>query len=208
MFKWLFERVRVLYLCRKYGIENYTINKDNSINVQGDLYLRGYSFKKLPIKFNSISGNFDCSNNQLTSFENFPKEVGRSLYVNNNKIESLTGLPMVSIFRRGIIDISHNNIKSFEGITSICGSIHIEHNPISKIWSYILSGRRDKNKPRSFIPDQELNELIELINEYDFIRGDEIILDRFNEFLSDVCRKGHKLHKHQFRIFKKYKIVQ
>lgn len=220
MFKWLFERVRVLYLCRKYGIENYTINKDNSIDVQGDLYLRDYRFEKLPIKFNIISGTFDCSHNRLTSFENFPKQVGR-LCASDNKIESLVGLPLVvkSHFDiRPFINLSGNNIRTFEGCSNIynfktnnlsdgnINGITLSSNPISKVWSYILSGR--KTGHNHLFTNEELNGLVDMINEYDFIRGDEIILDRFNEFLADVCRKGYTLHKHQFRIFKGYKIIK
>lgn len=43
--------------------------------VPGDLDLSGLGLSKLP-KIRSVDGNFDCSNNQLTSFNGAPENVG------------------------------------------------------------------------------------------------------------------------------------
>ena len=60
------------YICRKYLIKNYTINRDGSIDVDGDFNLFHKSLTKLPIRFNYVSGYFDCSHNQLKSLEGSP----------------------------------------------------------------------------------------------------------------------------------------
>ncbi len=45
-------------ICEKYDIENYTINPDGSIDVDGDVDLNNKGIFKIPIKFNRINGFF------------------------------------------------------------------------------------------------------------------------------------------------------
>ena len=52
-------------ICKNFGIKNYTINEDSTIDVDGNVYLRNKGLTKLPLKFGKVSGNFDCYNNQL-----------------------------------------------------------------------------------------------------------------------------------------------
>jgi hypothetical protein len=54
-------------ICKKYGIKNWTLNEDGSIDVDGDVDLSFKKLTKLPIKFRNVSGNFDCSYKNLTS---------------------------------------------------------------------------------------------------------------------------------------------
>ena len=62
-------------ICKEYGIRNYTINPDGSIDVNGSVNLFYEKLKKLPLKFNKVNGNFYCNDNQLTTLEGSPKEV-------------------------------------------------------------------------------------------------------------------------------------
>ena len=78
-------------ICKKYDITDYTINNDESIDVNGDVYLINMSLDKLPLKFNRVTGNFYCRDNQLTSLEGAPKEVGGDFYCHNNQLTSLEG---------------------------------------------------------------------------------------------------------------------
>ena len=52
-------------ICKKYGIDNYTINEDGSVDVNGDVYLQAYHIKELPLTFNKVTGNFNCQFNNL-----------------------------------------------------------------------------------------------------------------------------------------------
>ena len=54
-------------ICEKYGITNYTINGDGSIDVDGDVNFYSKGLTELPLTFNKVSGYFSCANNQLTS---------------------------------------------------------------------------------------------------------------------------------------------
>lgn len=56
-------------ICKEYGIYNYTINADESIDVLGGVQLIERRLKELPIKFNYVSGYFYCSQNNLTTLK-------------------------------------------------------------------------------------------------------------------------------------------
>ena len=101
-------------ICKKYNIENYTINPDGFIDVDDGVDLSGKDLIKIPLKFNKVNGWFDCSYNQLTSLEgcpsyvgisfncsynclttleNSPNEVGKSFCCYSNRLTSLEGFP-------------------------------------------------------------------------------------------------------------------
>jgi hypothetical protein len=80
-------------ICRQYKIINYTINSDGSIDVDGDVDLSDYNLTELPLKFNIVSGYFDCSYNKLTSLDGCPNHVGGHFYCDNNELTYLDGYP-------------------------------------------------------------------------------------------------------------------
>ena len=70
----LFENFEDIHeICKICGIENYTINPDGSIDVDGNVNLYEMELTKLPLKFNNVSGYFNCSWNDLTTLEGCPK---------------------------------------------------------------------------------------------------------------------------------------
>ena len=48
-------------ICSKYGIENYTINDDGTIDVNGYVNLYNKNLTKLPLKFRNVTGDFYCN---------------------------------------------------------------------------------------------------------------------------------------------------
>jgi hypothetical protein len=80
-------------ICKKYGIQNYTINEDGSIDVDGNVDLSFSNLSKLPLKFVRVTGSFVCRFNQLTTLEGCPKQVGGSFTCDNNKLTTLEGCP-------------------------------------------------------------------------------------------------------------------
>ena len=50
-------------ICKEYCIKNYTINDDNSIDVEGDIVLRSLKLTKFPLTFNKVGGSFNCVSN-------------------------------------------------------------------------------------------------------------------------------------------------
>ncbi len=98
-------------ICRKYYIMNYTINLDGSVDINGDVLLCDMYLKEIPLKFNKVSGHFDCSDNELTSLKNCPIEVGEYFNCNNNKLTSLENAPTKSL----TFDCFGNPLKSLYG---------------------------------------------------------------------------------------------
>jgi hypothetical protein len=80
-------------ICKKYGIKNYTINSDGSIDVNGNVDLYDESLTELPLTFNKVTGYFDCSDNKLTSLKGCPRWVGNWFSCSNNQLTSLEFSP-------------------------------------------------------------------------------------------------------------------
>ena len=74
--------------CKRYNIKNYT-NDDGTIDVAEDVYISYKGLTELPLRFNKVSGNFDCSNNNLTSLKGSPRWIGGYFNCINNKLTSL-----------------------------------------------------------------------------------------------------------------------
>ena len=99
-------------ICNKYGIKNYTINQDGTIDVDGHVNLGFNNLTKLPLKFNIVSRHFDCSNNKLTSLEGCPKEVGGFFDCRCNQLTTLEGCPKEV---GGTFDCHNNQLMSLKG---------------------------------------------------------------------------------------------
>ena len=87
------ERNKIIKLCKKYNIENYTIKDDGTVDVDGDVNLIESNLTELPLKFGIVNGDFNCSENELNSLIGSPKEVGVSFYCDFNQLTSFEGAP-------------------------------------------------------------------------------------------------------------------
>jgi len=173
-------------ICEEYGIRNYTINEDGSIDVDGDVYLYDKGLTKLPLKFRNVSGYFYCNNNQLVSLEGSPKRVGGNFSCNssqlvsleggpesvgenfscyNNKLTTLEGCPeSVS----GYFNCSNNQLVNFNGFPEDWeGDIFFSNNPCQEILN--------------LFPKEKWCQSIDLLNEFEVIRGNKVYLDGLEE---------------------------
>jgi hypothetical protein len=74
--------------CERYldKYTRYTINPDNTIDVNGDVdldYVLG-KMEKLPVKFGKVSGSFLCNYTKLTTLEGCPNYIGGHFSFFNN----------------------------------------------------------------------------------------------------------------------------
>jgi hypothetical protein len=99
------------FICGKYNIRNYTINDDFTIDVNGGVYLNKKGLSKLPLKFNIVSGNFDCFDNLLTTLEGSPRSVYH-FDCSYNELTTLEGSPK-EVF--GHFECPHNKLTTLEG---------------------------------------------------------------------------------------------
>ena len=173
----LFESLENIHdICKEYNIKNYTINSDGSIDVYGNVNLRGKNLTKLPLKFRNVSMYFDCSNNNLKNLEGGPTHVGGDFSFAGNRLTSLEYSPYHVSHN---FYCTHNNITSLEGFpTHIGGAFSCDFNPVYEIWKLFF----DQSK-------------IELFNYYDIIRGTDIVIDRLNDFLITIGKDPVKFVK-------------
>ena len=111
-------REEVIQVCEKYEIENYTINDDLSIGVDGSVYLEKKKLEYLPLKFNCVSGGFSCHRNILVSLEGSPQTVGGDFDCQGNGLTSLEGCPQTVGTN---FECSYNNLKTLEGSPQTVG---------------------------------------------------------------------------------------
>ena len=99
---------------KEYDIENYTINDDLTIDVDGSVNLFRRDLIELPdyIQFGVVRGNFHCGSNKLTSLRGVPREVGGSFNCGINKLTSLEGAPEKV---GNVFNCTYNNITSLKG---------------------------------------------------------------------------------------------
>ena len=147
-------------ICEKYGIQNYTINPDGSIDVDDHVSFPGKKgLSKIPLKFNKVLGKFLLGGNELTSLEGSPKwvgqdflcfnnyltdlkggpeYVGRDFFCHSNLLTSLEGCPK---HVEGSFYCDNNNLTSLEHIPEYLGGIfHIPGNPINCLLGYDSMG--------------------------------------------------------------------
>jgi len=95
----------------KYEVENFVINDDLTVDVNGDVSLYSKLIKQFPFKFGVIIGSFYCFNNYLESLKNSPDKVNGNF---NCSYNNLTSLEHCSQIIGGDFDCSKNNLTSLE----------------------------------------------------------------------------------------------
>ena len=192
--KWI-TNVSIHTECTKYGITNYTINSDGSIDVDGNVDLSCVGFERLPLKFNIVTGNFFCSNNYLTSLEGAPKKIGRGFYCSNNFLTSLEGGP------QEVGDdfvINRNKLTNLKGCPSVCTNLYCENNMLTsleggpkKVGGYRFGG----NLLPKLIYDNfvYMKEILKWQDEYNIWRNDGTLDEfRFGEMMIDIKNEVDK----------------
>ncbi len=211
-----FKEENILILCSRYGIKNYTINSDGSIDVDESVNLNHKRLTKLHLNFNHITNSFTCYGNLLVSLEGCPKSVNGNFSCGDNRLKSLKGCPE---YVGAEFCCSWNQLKSLEGtpqeisndfrcsynkLTSlqgaprkIKGNFNCAHNII---WS--LEGAPDYIDGTFYCDANPIYNIwklfkdyskVELFNYYDIIREIDgkpaIVLDRLNDFLEEIGKE-------------------
>ena len=110
----------------KFGIENYTINNDGTIDVDGDVSLYNRGLTKIPFKFGKVTGYFTCSNNKLSSLVGCPEEVSKHFDCSYNQLEDLIGGPQEV---GGVYFCYNNKLETLEGCAGdIGGYFYCQYN--------------------------------------------------------------------------------
>ncbi len=123
--------IEVEKICKKYKIENWILNPDGTVDVDGDVNLAYQGLSKLPLKFGRVTGDFRCYSNQLTSLEGCPTEIGGNFWCYFNQLTSLEGCPTEI---RGDFLCQSNLLTSLEGCpTQIGGDFWCHRNQLTTL---------------------------------------------------------------------------
>ena len=184
-------------ICKKYDIENYTINDDGSIDVNGSVFLEEIYLTKLPLDFNKVTGDFSCDENRLTTLKGSPKYVGGGFYCANNKLTSLKYCPE----RVGdIFNCNHNKLTSLEFSPKYVGSSFISsYNKIRDL--YGISDHIGRffmimfDTPISSIINEPVDiDFIRAFNIYRVIKDDKVVLKRL-KYVMELFDMSYDLEK-------------
>jgi hypothetical protein len=167
----------VAKICDKYGIENWSINSDGLVDVDGSVFLNHKRLTKLPLKFGKVTGDFSCVRNKLTTLKGCPNTVDGYFSCNYNNLTSLEFCP-----RRvgGEFCCARNNIREFSGPKYIGDGFFCHTNPIENIWNIINP-----------VDDRWDEDLMEFFEDCSIIHddGQSVAIDRLNFFLEEIGRK-------------------
>jgi hypothetical protein len=115
-----------------YRVKNYIINKDGSIDVNGDVDLTNDLVSDpvlIPFNFNHVNGFFDCSDNELISLKGSPKIVGGDFTCSDNRLSSLVGGPKEV---GGNFCCDYNKLTNLKWAPKVGGTSFVSNNPLPK----------------------------------------------------------------------------
>ena len=118
-------------LLNKWVKGTWSIDADGFVNVIGDVTVTNFSKYQTEIKFGTISGYFDCDNNNLTTLKGSPQTVGGDFDCSYNKLTTLKGSPKTV---GGNFCCFYNNLTTLEGSPqTVGGSFYCYYNKLTTL---------------------------------------------------------------------------
>ena len=113
------------------SIEDYTINPDLTVDVNGYVDISKKNLTEIPVQFGIVKGTFYCNHNFLTNLIGAPSNIKNSLYCNNNILSNLIGAPSII---NGSVYCYNNQLTTLTGVPStIEGEFVCSNNPLEDI---------------------------------------------------------------------------
>jgi hypothetical protein len=112
----------------------YNITEDLSVDVYNynGVYIKDkFSDGKLPLKFNKISKWFVLQNNNLTTLEGCPNEVGEGFACIDNPITSLDGCPTIT--NKSSFNCYNNKLTSMKGCPNEVDQFIFDYNNLTSL---------------------------------------------------------------------------
>lgn len=118
----------------KYKIKKYElcqhIDYGFVVNVEESVDLYNQQLDALRVKFNKVSGYFNCARNNLLSLEGSPEEVGCLFNCSDNQLSSLQYSPQKV---GGVFDCSNNKISSLKHCSVEVDSFYCSYNELTSL---------------------------------------------------------------------------
>ena len=114
-----------------HGVDNCSINDDMTVDVKGSVNLYDFGLTDLPVQFTTVSGDFECSENQLKSLAGSPRTVGGSFSCYRNLLEDLNGGP-VTVGED--MNCQRNRLFTLDGAPRVIGgTLYCVDNPLAEL---------------------------------------------------------------------------
>lgn len=208
-------KLKVIEFLKNFKIKKYKVNDDLSVDILEPIWngmtpvaidLSDLNLTEIPIKFNTVVGNFICSRNKLRNLKNSPTEIiSGDLIASDNELSTLEGateifskLPeeVTSVTRyrlrvdnNKLTDFSNWNLKKSNSriaiyaannkITSIPGNF-----PFESVYRFVLGGNEIKdisNIPGDIISNSSFeNNKIEVLPIYSEFRSADFVGNPIN----------------------------
>ena len=177
---------KIKNVCRKYDIQNYTVNNDGSLNINGKVDISNRHLIRIPYKFNKVSSDFLCNNNKLKLLDGCPEYVSGDFNCDGNRLTSLENCPK---HVKGDFYCKDNKIKYLDWFPEhIGGIIDISENPIFELVGLVPTSRHLL--------------IIKLLKEFDVFQENKIVKTRLKKVL-----RMSGINKLKRERFKGYKVV-
>jgi hypothetical protein len=140
-------RAGIEAILKELDIQDFTIQEDGTVDVASSVDISFLNLDKIPLSFGRIRGDFNCSNNKLTSLVGAPHSVGISFFCHNNLLTTLEHAPpqvgksfickgnrLISLVGapdtiNGSFDCSENRLGSLtSGPVTVNGTYDCSHN--------------------------------------------------------------------------------
>ncbi len=116
---------------KDFGVTEYALNEDGSVDINENIYLNGRRLNKIPFKSNRVNGYFDISRNQLTSLKNCPKYISDKFDCSLNGLISLEFGP--EYVGKGYW-CCHNKLETLKGcVSEVYGNFHCFKNKLTSL---------------------------------------------------------------------------
>jgi len=138
------------------GITNYKINKNLTVDVNGDALLVSKNLYELPIQFGIVNGHFSVGYNHLKSLKGSPIKVKGTFDCAYNQLESLEYCPK----KIGeLFAFQHNNITSLKYCPNSVGLFAVYDKEIQNFNEFTVQVKKlfihDCKTKENFIPGLE-----------------------------------------------------
>ena len=114
------------FFCEEQKLKDFKGVRFGSISE--DFYCSDNRLTSLEGAPQSVGRNFDCSENRLTSLKGAPQSVGDGFYCSDNRLTSLEGVPQ-SV--GGYFSCSNNRLTSLEGAPERVGALECSGNKLT-----------------------------------------------------------------------------
>jgi len=190
------DRICKLIHLRNYDIERGIVTVKNTVILDSRSVHGTKKLQTIPVKFEYIEGSFFCDRNALISLEGSPKIVGQTFDCHENNLKTLFGCPeiigtrasSVHEWSQGDFNCGDNYLSSLEGgPKSVSGFYSFSNNPVYELTGFCEGFDGDvffHNTPVEEVLNlfgvtgDKLGRQIDILNEWDVIRHNQIVLDR------------------------------